>query len=88
MPHLRLHLLEIHFAKGDEQNHKHKQRQDGVENGIEKNSSLMQCRREGKDEIGQCAEAHRYRQCPVFSYANQIHGSKGNTSVMFLQIIP
>ena len=36
----------------------------------------MQCRREGKDEVSQCANAHRHRQGPVFRKLYQIHGAK------------
>ena len=81
MPPAGTHAVEVGTTEGHKQNHKHKQRQYGIEDGVEKQRCVMQCWCISKDEVSQCTYTHRYRQCPVFGELYQFHAAKIHKSI-------
>ena len=61
MPGYGAQFVEVYFTEGDKKNQEHEHRQDGVEDRVEENGSLLLLRDETEDEVNHRPQTHRHR---------------------------
>ena len=73
MPAVGTHLMEVDLAEGDQQRHKHRQREENIEHRLQLRANTVELRHEIKGEIGKGADGDGAGQCPVLQKANESH---------------